>query len=115
MSKKETSYVYVITRKDLPYPHNAVQACHAAIEAAAQFYNPSQDEHPHLVLCEVQDENRLHKAALDLQAKGVQVLTWKEPDRNHELTAIATEPLKGSKRLAVKRFQVIKPFKESLL
>jgi hypothetical protein len=65
--------------QDLPAAQMAVQAIHAAIEAARQFLAPDQP-HPHLVLCRVSSERDLLAAA----------------DRLERLGAISSPPPTGS-------------------
>lgn len=92
-------YLYVLVRQDLSQSQQAVQSCHAAIEATRRF-TPGQDqEHPHLVLLSVKNEDELLKAYERLQHYGIRVAKFEEPDRNNETTAIATEPLPADSKL----------------
>jgi len=50
---------------------------------------------------------RLDIAARKLKSQGVRIIEWREPDRNNELTAIATEPLAGERRRCADKFQLI--------
>lgn len=100
-------YMYVITRNDLPSAQKAVQSCHASMEAAREFIKP-HDEHPSLVLCLVKNEAKLKSVIAELYSKNIKMKTFKEPDRNNEITAIATQPLYGADRKALARFQLLK-------
>jgi hypothetical protein len=101
-------YVYVLVRQDLPPVQIAVQAAHAAVEAARQFLLPDSD-HPHLVLCAVASEVRLLAAADHLFRRGVRHALFREPDRGGEATALATEPLAGERRRVLDRFHCLRP------
>jgi hypothetical protein len=74
-----------------------VQACHACLEAARAFL-PSDHEHPSLVVCGVCDEVRLGRCLDRLRAAGVPFRAFFEPDLGDQLTAAATEPLRGRQR-----------------
>jgi hypothetical protein len=101
------SYMYAITRKDLSTPQQAVQAGHAAIEAA-RSYLTKDDEHPSLILCTVKNEAQLNRAADELEGRGIKLRRFYEPDRGNEFTAFATEPLKGDRRECMRKFQLMK-------
>lgn len=101
------SYTYAITRKDLSFPQQAVQAGHAAIEAARKYLKPD-DEHPSLILCAMKNEAQLTNAADNLERQGIRIQRFYEPDIGNQLTAIATEPLSGEARKAMRKFQLIK-------
>jgi len=74
-----------------------VQAAHACLEAARAFL-PSHHEHPFLVVCGVRDEVRLGRWLDRLRAAGVRFRAFFEPDLGEQLTAAATEPLRGQQR-----------------
>lgn len=99
-------YMYVITRNDLSPAQKAIQSCHASIESAREFIKPNQ-EHPSLVLCLVKNEAKLKNVIAELYNKNIKIKTFREPDRNNEITAIATEPLYGAERKALVRFQLL--------
>ena len=105
--KLDTSihHVYVIVRRDLSPPVQAVQGIHAAIEATKAFNQP---DHPYLVLCSVKNEQRLFCAMKKLQKNGIEFKPFFEPDLDNQLTAIATEPLQGDNRKILKEFQLLK-------
>jgi hypothetical protein len=90
-------------RRDLPAAQVAVQAAHAAIEAARQFL-PTQQAHPHLVLCRVASERDLLAAADRLERAGVRFALFREPDQNNQATALATEPLCSDRRRVLARY-----------
>lgn len=97
----------MITRRDLSAAQRAVQAIHAAIEAAKAF--PDRlDPDPNLVLCEVADEAELCRAGRRLEAAGVPLRAFHEPDLNMQLTAIATAPVRGPLRRHFQRYPLFK-------
>jgi hypothetical protein len=98
--------VYCFVRRDLPIPQIAVQACHALIEAR-HFLEPDQ-VHPHLVLCGLKKEQDLNKVALHLSSSGIRYRAYAEDDMADQLTAIATEPIVGERRLALKKYQLLR-------
>ncbi|MEM9347587.1 MAG: peptidyl-tRNA hydrolase [Planctomycetota bacterium] len=100
--------MYVLVRTDLPPAQQAVQSCHASIEAARQFLEPDA-HHPHLVVCGVRGEEALHQARDRLEALGIRCCAFVEPDRDHEVTALATEPLSGGRRRLLRRFKLLRP------
>jgi hypothetical protein len=96
----------VLVRTDLPPSQIAVQAIHSAIEAARRFL-PPDSEHPHLVLCSVASAERLLAAADYLFSRSVRHALFREPDRDNEPTALATEPLAGDRRRLLDRFRCL--------
>lgn len=101
--------MYVITRRDLPLPQQAVQAAHAVIESSRHFGHFTRDiEHPHLVLCAVADERQLVLTLAKLKASGISMTEWREPDQGNAITAIASPPVSGAARKAFKKFQLLK-------
>lgn len=101
------AYMYAITRKDLSIPQQAVQAGHAAIEAS-RAYLGKDDEHPSLIICTMKSESQIRRAADELERQGIKLKRFFEPDRGNEMTAFATEPLVGSARAAMRKFQLMK-------
>ncbi|HJT78438.1 MAG TPA: hypothetical protein VJ739_14640 [Gemmataceae bacterium] len=93
-------------RTDLPSPHQVVQACHAAIEAA-RFLLPRHLPHPHLVVCGLPDQRRLFQCMDHLRRRGVSSRPFYEPDRGDELTAVATEPVFGDRRKLFRRYHCL--------
>lgn len=100
-------YMYILIRNDLSHEQKAVQSCHAAIEATREFIKPG-DVHPSVIICQVKSEHKLQKCCEELKDKGINFKTFREPDRNNEMTALATEPLFGKEREAFKRFQLLR-------
>ena len=103
--------MYIITRRDLSFPTQAVQSAHAAIEATKAFYSES-DIHPHICLCSVRDEKRLRHDMDKLRAMGIRIKEFYEPDIGNQLTAFATEPIIGDRRHLFRNFQLLKTDKE---
>ncbi len=80
-----------------------MQAAHAAVEAARSFL-PAEHPHPHFVLCRVASERDLLAAADRLDRAGIRFALFREPDRNNEATALATEPLCSERRAVLSRY-----------
>jgi hypothetical protein len=91
-------------RKDLSYPQQAVQACHACIDAR-DFY-PADLETPNLVLLGVNDEKKLVNTLRRIEKLGIRCKAFVEPDIGNQLTAIATEPVSGDSRHHFKQYQL---------
>jgi hypothetical protein len=83
-----------------------VQACHASLEAARAFL-PSHAEHPFLVVCGVRDERRLGLCRDRLGRAGIRFRAFHEPDLGGQLTALATEPLRGPQRHFFRDYQLL--------
>jgi len=88
----------------LPPPHQAVQACHAAIEAARHSLIPTSDEHPHLVLCGISSELALAGVVARLSRLAIDHRVFREPDLGGQLTAACTQPLRGDRRRPMRRY-----------
>ncbi len=107
-------YVYVLVRRDLTFPQQAVQAAHAAIEGCRAGLIPGNHDgdvthpHPHLVLCHVGSIPGLLRAAESLRAAGIRFQLFHEPDLGGAPTALATEPLRGEARAPLRRFPLLK-------
>jgi hypothetical protein len=54
-------YTYIIVRKDISHEQQAVQACHAALEAGFKFKKP--DTTSYLILLETPDLSGLMEAS----------------------------------------------------
>lgn len=107
LAAEGTSYVYVITRRDLPDPHRTVQVAHATL-AAERVWGSPHHTHPHLVVCAVKDEQELAQVFNDLKDRGVPCCGYYEDDMNNALTAIATAPLKGEERSPLRYLRLLK-------
>ena len=99
-------YVYVIVRNDLSPAQRAVQSGHVLIEMARNFIKIN-DVHPSVIICIVKDENKLKSTIKELYDKNIKISTFREPDKNNEITAVATEPLYGESRNHLSRFQLL--------
>ena len=101
----QTPYVYCLVRRDLSHPQMIVQAGHSLIEATKTFEPPQ--EHPHLIVCGIRNEQRLLRAAKNLEAAGIRFEIFREPDKNNENTALATETITGDRRAFFDQFQLL--------
>lgn len=107
-SQAANRYVYVITRRDLPQPHQQVQIAHAAIAATIAYGEPNRT-HPHLVVCTVADEQELVSEFNRLKEAGIPCCEWREDDMGKQATAIATGPIQGNRqRKHLKRLPLLK-------
>ena len=100
--------IYVFTRRDLSPVHRVVQVGHALIEAEKNFsYNGA---HPYLIVFGCKTEKSLKNVLDFLQDKGIMSVGFREPDRNNELTAIATQPLPRNEKTKslFKKYQLLK-------
>lgn len=87
MSKPKT-YLYSISRRDIPLAQQAVQAAHAAIEHAYQFGRPA-DHHPSYIHVTVRDRIELEAVCTRLHAAGIDTSSFFEPYKHWGTTAAA--------------------------
>jgi hypothetical protein len=83
-----------------------VQACHACLEATRAFLS-SDHQHPFLVVCGARDEQRLGRCRDRLRQAGIHFRAFYEPDLGDQLTAIATEPLRGQQRQLLQEYRLL--------
>ncbi len=57
-----------------------------------------EEEHPHLVVLGVKNEQQLYNSAQKLDKAGIRYRIFTEPDRNGEATSLATEPIIGEEK-----------------
>lgn len=100
------AYTYILVRTDLSVAQQAVQACHAALEAGFLFQRPQ--DHPHLVLLEVKDEGTLLDEQARLEAEGIPHAMFFEPDNETGYSALATAPLSREAGRAFRRLPLWK-------
>lgn len=60
------------------------------------------------MFCEVADEAALRDVCARLERAGVRFVPFREPDRGHEMTAVATAPVYGRRgRAPLRAFQLL--------
>ena len=96
----------MLVRKDLSQEQQAVQACHASIEASRNFL-PLGVEHPHLALCSVNSEIQLINAIQKLERLGIRHSVFRETDLGDQITALATETISGDLRRHFKHYRLL--------
>lgn len=84
-------YTYVVVRKDIPMHHQAVQACHAALEAGFRFEQPK--EVSNLILLHVGGESELLELSRQLNNRGIQHHVFFEPDNGMGHSSLCTQAL----------------------
>ncbi len=80
--------LYVVTRNDLSKPQQAVQSGHALAEFLLN--EETTWDNGTLVYLKVFNENELKRLTFNLGCGNISFVGFKEPDRNNELTAIAS-------------------------
>jgi hypothetical protein len=83
--------LFLVTRADLPPGVQACQAIHAAIEFALTFPDIARSA-PTVVLVAAKDELTLSWLRADANATGLRHTSFREPDFDDALTALALEP-----------------------
>jgi hypothetical protein len=82
------TWLYSISRRDIPLAQQAVQAAHAAIEHAYQYGRPA-DHHPSYIHLVIRDQQKLMQLRDVLHATGIQTAEFHEPYQDWGLTAIS--------------------------
>lgn len=102
----------MLVRTDIPLADQICQSSHAAHESGIRFGDPAQISS--IVLCGVSDEGALEKAHWMIEQSGIRSYLFREPDLGDEATALATEPIFGSKRKMFSKFNLWLPNGQSL-
>lgn len=98
-------YSYIVVRKDLSKPQQAVQSGHAILEMARKL--EPEGNHPSIIICGADDEEHL----LKLYTKYSQEFNcrlFKEPNIGNQATAFCVSPIPQSQRHHFKKLQLIK-------
>lgn len=82
------SFLYTISRRDLPLAQQAIQAGHAAIEYAYRFGRPA-DHHPSYIHITAPNKQELESLRSRLNEAGIATAEFDEPYKDWGLTAIA--------------------------
>lgn len=97
----ENAYMYLFARTDLSHQQQIVQTAHAAALIGERYHGNT-----YAVLCGAKSEDHLHIISDYLEQVGIAYALFFEPDLN-SYTAIATEPLQGKRRGAMKKFKLM--------
>ena len=89
--------MYVLVRKDLSPSQQIVQSCHAVAEFVKEYNSDTQvsdwsDNHKTIVILGVENEQELKKWISKIDILDILYKYFREPDRNNEITAVATIP-----------------------
>lgn len=99
--------MYVFVRQDIPVAHQIVQANHAVFHLAA-IQHPNEDLVPNIIVVGLPGVAALRRVVAKLQANYIPHYLWTEPDNNFGFTAIATAPITGEQRAALKNYRLWK-------
>ena len=105
----------MLVRTDLSGPQIAVQATHAAIEVARNSLIPSHFDHPSVILCGVDNKDKLQKCLDHIRSIGIICKAFHENDLGNELTAFATEPVSEEARRHFRKYQLVKSSQMAVL
>lgn len=82
------TYLYSISRRDIPLAQQSIQAAHAGIEYARLFMTENTF-HPSYIHLTVRDQHALTQLRARLHDQGIQTAEFHEPYQDWGLTAIA--------------------------
>jgi hypothetical protein len=100
--------VYAISRLDLPQPHRTVQVAHAVLSATIAYGDHrARHPHPNLIVLAVADEAALDREFNRLKEQGIPCCAFYEEDLGNALTAVATGPLTGDRRRALRHLPLM--------
>ena len=94
--------LYIITRQDLKPGYQATQSCHALRQFACDYPDLDQrwfERSNYLAVLSVKDEQSLLHLIDKASKRNIKYSIFFEPDLKYEITAIALEPGKESKKL----------------
>lgn len=92
---KKGDKLFVVTRRDMSPGYQAVQSCHAIRQFTAE--HPERDSEwysmsNYIALLSVADEVELMRLVVSAKDHGLRWSTFREPDVDGQITAIALEP-----------------------
>ena len=87
-SQIQKTYLYTISRSDIPLAQQSVQSGHAAIEHAYTYGRPP-DDHPSYIHLSTKNKESLAALKLELQNNNINTAEFHEPYQDWGLTAIA--------------------------
>jgi hypothetical protein len=100
----EATYtLYVLVRTDIAPAQQAVQAAHAAAEAARRLYRPEHGV-ARLVLLALAGPEALERCRMHLLERGIEHEVFFEPDDEMGESAIGTRPLREAERRTLERY-----------
>lgn len=99
-------YIYVFVRLDLPFAQIAVQTSHVILEATRYFVK-KKDRHPTFIFLQVKNEKELDGVIEWASFARLNFTTFKEPDRNHEMTALATGLISENQRFWFAHYKLL--------
>lgn len=100
----EKTYLYTISRRDIPLAQQSVQASHAAVEYAYCYGRPA-DHHPSYIHLTIRDKTQLENLRARLHESGIKTAEFHEPYKDWGLTAIACQ-LTEENRHHLKKLQL---------
>ena len=98
--KKQINKLIVVTRKDLNPGYQIAQAGHALAQFMLEHPEQANQWNNNYLIClSVEDENQLNNLSEKVQAHGIPMSYFLEPDIGNELTAIAFEGTEKASKL----------------
>lgn len=98
-------YSYAFVRRDISLPAQVVQTGHACLEAGNKFQQPA-NEPTFLVVLQVPDQEALLMAVERIQAQGIDVAVFYEPDFDMGYTAACTQPVDDRFRYVFRKYHL---------
>lgn len=100
---------YTFIRTDIELKHQITQACHSAMQAGAEFLEPTQI--PFLITLQIKDKDHLLKTSKFLNEKGIKHHMFFEPNNEMGHSSITTEPLSKEQSKLLSSYKLWKGLK----
>lgn len=102
----EEKYLYIFVRQDIPIEQQIVQSSHAVFSLTT--LTGLEYSVPNIIVIGVPNISALNRVLRKLEEHQILHYCWKEPDYNFGFTALATEPISGSKREVLGNYRLLK-------
>lgn len=102
MKDTQVDKLYVIVRGDIPPGLQIAQSCHVCFEFQKNHIELTKlwnEESNYIVILSCKDEEAINKLIHKAERKNIRFSIFREPDLDNQITAIALEPTKRSKRI----------------